>query len=108
AQAGAGPGGPPTLYGHPGLATLQELAAAQPLGQGNAALDGASMRAMMARADGQLREMYLRSAHLQPAAEAARPARAARLRRRVRAGPGRTCRARSWRAGGPRQAQGAM
>jgi len=85
AQAGAGPGGPPTLYGHPGLATLQELAAAQPLGQGNAALDGASMRAMMARADGQLREMYLRSAHLQPAAEAARPARAARLRRRVQA-----------------------
>jgi len=79
------PGGPPCLHGQPGLATLQGLAADQPLGTGPDALDAASMRAMMAQADGQMRAMYLRGAHLQAPAEPARPARMARLRRRVAA-----------------------
>jgi len=84
AQA-AGPGGPPTLRAQPGMAALQDLAAGQRPGAGAAALDGASMRAMLSHADEQLRGMYLRGAHLQPPAEAARPARGARVRRRVQA-----------------------
>jgi len=79
------PGGPPSLYSQPGLATLQDLAAAQPLGAGPDALDAASMQAMMSQAGEQLRGMYRRGAHLQAPAEAARPARMARLRRRVQA-----------------------
>lgn len=76
-------GGPPTLLGHPGLAELQALASRRPPEPGGQALDDASVRGMMKQADDQLRSLYLQGAHLQPPADAARPARAARMRRRV-------------------------
>lgn len=85
AADGAGRGGPPSLHNHPALATLQELARAQPLGSGADRLDAGSVGARLREAQQQLGRLYLHAAHHQPPAEAARPARAARLRRRVQA-----------------------
>jgi len=81
--AGPGQGGPPSLQGHPGLATLQDLARHEPLGEG--ALDEQAMRDRLRDAQRQLGQMYLHAAHRQPAAPPMRPARAARMRRRVQA-----------------------
>lgn len=85
AADGAGRGGPPSLHNHPALATLQELARAQPLGSDADRLDAGSVGARLREAQQQLGRLYLHAAHHQPPAEAARPARAARLRRRVQA-----------------------
>ena len=78
-------GGPPTLRGQPGMDMLQDLARTRPVGEGEEALDADSLPSMMKESDARLRGMYLHGAHLQPPAEVARPARAARMRRRVQA-----------------------